>query len=759
MKRTNPFAVQPSVNALRWSTLAVAWSSLAVGLTAQDWRMSILNGRAYQAAAFDAARGRVVMFSGLMGYSTYPRDTWEYHGGQWTPSSPIVMPGGRGNAAMAFDSLRNRIVMYGGNTAGGYFGDTWEYDGTNWQLIATGVAPLPRAGHTLAFDAARGRMVLFGGVTSGPPMSSSPTILGDTWEYTAAGWVQRHPTASPTPRGGHAMTFDAARARTVLFAGVNASGYLADTWEFDGSTWLQVATANAPQARSEHRLVFDGARNRTVLFAGRNTNLNPQWLGDTWEYDGVNWTAIATPTSPPARWDHVLAYDSVRGRTVAYGGSAPTALALDDTWEYDGVNWTQVGPNRQLPPLGDGMMAHDTARARTVQFTGFPQLNDTWEYDGSSWTRHVTAASPSPRTFAAFAYDAVRRRSVLFGGSDLNQLFVETWEYDGVNWLQAAPSSSPPGRNFPAMVFDLARRRMVLFGGNNFADTWEYDGVNWTQALPAHHPSGRYRHNMAYDAARGRTVLFGGWDGNPTGQLGDTWEYDGIDWAQRAVSGPMARMDHAMTYDPLHGRTILFGGASSQALNWLDDTWEYDGSGWRQLAVASRPDGRAGAALAYDLGRARAVMFGGPVNDTWELLPSSMPTWTRYGLGCAGGSGTPALDAAPAALPSLGSTFTLQLTALSGPTFLLFGFDLVQWNGLALPVDFDASRPHCNLWIGPAPGAGLLLLPIGGAAGLGLSIPANPALAGTVLGTQALVLDGSVPAGFALTNGGVLIVH
>lgn len=136
-----------------------------------------------------------------------------------------------------------------------------------------------------------------------------------------------------------------------------------------------------------------------------------------------------------------------------------------------------------------------------------------------------------------------------------------------------------------------------------------------------------------------------------------------------------------------------------------------------------------------------------------------MPSWTRDGAGCAGSGAVPSLDTAPGSLPVLGGTCTLQLAALPGPAFLLFGFDLVQWNGLPLPVDLDPARPACQLWIAPLPGVGALLLPGGGNASFGLALPAVPALAGTVLGTQAWVLDPAAAAGFALRNAGVLRLH
>ena len=40
----------------------------------------------------------------------------------------------------------------------------------------------------------------------------------------------------------HALAFDAARGRTVLFGGGNGAGAtFDDTWEWDGSTWIERA--------------------------------------------------------------------------------------------------------------------------------------------------------------------------------------------------------------------------------------------------------------------------------------------------------------------------------------------------------------------------------------------------------------------------------------------------------------------------------------------------------------------------------------
>src|SRR5262245_36343262 len=85
----------------------------------------------------------------------------------------------------------------------------------------------------------------------------------------------------------------------------------------------------------------------------------------------------------------------------------------------------------------------------------------------------------------------------------------------------------------------------------------------------------RHSHALAYDSRRGVTVLFGGTHDN-TVENGDTWEWDGIQWALRAASGPSPRHSHAMAYDEARGVTVLFGGDPSGA-GMSGETWEWDG--------------------------------------------------------------------------------------------------------------------------------------------------------------------------------------
>src|SRR5205807_1445284 len=127
-------------------------------------------------------------------------------------------------------------------------------------------------------------------------------------------------------------------------------------------------------------------------------------------------------------------------------------------------------------------LAYDTIRGQTVLFGGTPDgitfFSDTWTWDGTTWTQRFPATSPTtPRGYYRVAYDAARQQVVLFGGQgpNNNPLYDDTWVWDGVNWTQKFPATKPSGRTLPAMAYDEARSQIALFGGftGSFTnDTW-----------------------------------------------------------------------------------------------------------------------------------------------------------------------------------------------------------------------------------------------------------------------------------------------
>jgi hypothetical protein len=495
---------------------------------------------------------------------------------------------------------------------------------SNWvDRTSTTTPPLGRSEHALAYDSGRGRVVLFGGSDNGIKLS-------DTWEWDGTNWTKRSPATSPPARTGHALAYDSARGRVVLFGGSRNppnGGILSDTWEWDGTNWTQKNPATSPPARQQHALAYDSARGRVVLFGGYGSG--DGLLSDTWEWDGTDWTQKNPATSPPARYRHALAYDSARGRLVLFGGVGERSTFLSDaSWEWDGTEWTQKNPVTKPPGREGHALAYDRGRGRVVLFGGRGvgggnQFPDTWEWDGTEWTQKNPVTNPPGRYFHALVYDSGRGRVVLFGGKSTDgTVSSDTWEWDGTDWTEKNPATSPPERYEHALAYDSGRGRVVRFGGKSidgtvFSDTWEWDGTDWTQKNPVTHPPGRYDHALAYDSGRGCVVLFGGYDYGIN--FSDTWEWDGTDWTEKnPATSPSARDGHALAYDTTRGRAVLFGGYGK------GDTWEWDGTDWTEKNPVTNPPARVNHALAYDSARGRVVLFGGEQNgvglysDTWE---------------------------------------------------------------------------------------------------------------------------------------------
>jgi len=311
------------------------------------------------------------------------------------------------------------------------------------------IGPTPRSFAPMAWDAANGQVVLFGGLSA-----DNSTFLNDTWGWDGESWTQLD-DIGPSQRARHGLVFDAKRMRIVLFAGIGGSNSsftpLRDTWEWDGDAWTQIADTG-PSPRSGHAMVYDTARGRVLLFGG---NDNGGALADTWSWDGVEWTQ-EQDDGPPARTAHAMAYDSVRDRVVLFGGESfssqqvtqtvsdggisgafggthtethtvVTTNLLNDTWEFDGTLWTRAADTGPDPRAGAGMIYNGQSQ---ILFGGRQDarfFNDTWEWDGAHWTQRQDIGPPA-RAFAGMAFDANRDRAVLFGGAAGTAAFGDTWE-------------------------------------------------------------------------------------------------------------------------------------------------------------------------------------------------------------------------------------------------------------------------------------------------------------------------------------------
>lgn len=173
-------------------------------------------GVARASAAFDEARGVLVLFGGSPSSGTYTNTVREWDGASLVTRTIANPPPPRARAAMAYDPVRQRTVMFGGLDANGQFDDLWEYDGQAWtQLDQGSVHPEARADAMMEFDRRRAVMTLVAAsLTPGEPL--------EFWEWAGGAWRSRviaNPLLNSVARATYVFE-DSSGA--MLLAGSNA---------------------------------------------------------------------------------------------------------------------------------------------------------------------------------------------------------------------------------------------------------------------------------------------------------------------------------------------------------------------------------------------------------------------------------------------------------------------------------------------------------------------------------------------------------
>ncbi|MGH9348095.1 MAG: hypothetical protein ACRD26_12615 [Vicinamibacterales bacterium] len=240
-----------------------------------------------------------------------------------------------------------------------------------------------------------------------------------------------------------------------------------------------------------------------------------------------------------------------------------------------------------------------------------------------------SSVGPGVRNAHSMVYDEQRNLTLLFGGADAGAVRGDTWAWTGQHW-QALNVVGPSPRTFPAMAWDAARSEAVVFGGRRvlfgqkgeratfLSDTLVLRSDGW-HSRPVSGPPPRSEAGMTYDRKRQVVVLFGGYNdvGGTITRLGDTWEWDGAVWRQRASTGPAPRSGVALAYDEQLQRVVLFGGSGGPRA----DTWIWDGARWEPVKTPDT-EGRFNSLAAYDSTRQHLVRTTGwngreRVRETW----------------------------------------------------------------------------------------------------------------------------------------------
>jgi PKD domain-containing protein/galactose oxidase-like protein/SprB-like repeat protein len=237
-----------------WKYVGGVWTNITSG--------SQPNQAFRPAMTYDVSDGYVLLFGGSSRFPLTWNYTWKFVGGLWTNLSAGVAPPGVELPGLAYDSALGEVVLFGGfnDTSSIDLADTWVFHAGSWSATTPSGSPPGREEAGFANDSHDGYLVLFGGNENGVVGFDTWTLSGNA-SLPLMALAQENRTSAPV-------------GQIVSFAGSATGGTPAYTyaWSFgDGSanSLLQDPTHAYSTAGTFHpRLTVNdslGATNSTTL--------------------------------------------------------------------------------------------------------------------------------------------------------------------------------------------------------------------------------------------------------------------------------------------------------------------------------------------------------------------------------------------------------------------------------------------------------------------------------------------------------------
>lgn len=284
--------------------------------------------RAGHCAVHDAPERRIVVWGGRKGTERADAAVWAL---DLRPSPPVwrklvseffYAPNPRYFAGCAFDPATRRLFVFGGDVYPPFastLNDVWvlelSYSLPIWRRLHSGAgnAPTPRSGTAATYDANRARLIVFGGVERwGLP-------LDDLWELDLSGeeatWSAAILFGTDRPQGRFGARFLEGVGAPLLFGGGTPTGYaLNDLWALETSPSVSMrllmadGSLSAPGGRAGYAAAaYDGG---SYVFGGRTTAWGTP-LADVWAYYPADaaWTRIlddGAADSPKGRYGSAM---------------------------------------------------------------------------------------------------------------------------------------------------------------------------------------------------------------------------------------------------------------------------------------------------------------------------------------------------------------------------------------------------------------------------------------------------------------------
>jgi cysteine-rich repeat protein len=445
--------------------------------------------------------------------------------------------------------------------------------------------------------------------------------------------------------------YDPAHGRLVAVAG-------GDTWEWDGAEWTVHQTSADPPV-PPIILFYDPDRGEVNMVRRGEDRQSPfRTLVQLHAWREGQWVQVSHGDGPslrsefPSSWIGGAIYDSPRHRPMVVETSSEATAMI---WVTDEAGAWNLLPDSPAMPF-EGTMVFDPPSEQIL----FEASEQEWVYDGLQWSVYPTSFSgPS------LAFDPDRGHTVLWNDGD-----KRLYERVGTEWIEIEGSEFGCGAGEwwnGSFHYNPDAAALDLFSGD-VTQICRWDG-SWTRTVPDY-PT-RFI-GATYDPlSRGAVLLTNGYPDDVDAPL-VMWESTGGRWERMGMPAPPpGRKDTIAIYSPGRRATVLYGGRAPYRCGFFDqppcqtltDAWAFDGATWTQLPSPAVHDPSAlPQAAAYDSEHGRVIIATqtelwslGDADDEWVELENAPSAVRLYGIAwdALNGNLVAAMIASDGVLPQL----------------------------------------------------------------------------------------------------------
>jgi hypothetical protein len=135
------------------------------------------------------------------------------------------------------------------------------------------------------------------------------------------------------------MAYDSTSNKILLYGGFDTDGRDDETWEYDvvTDTWMQMSLSTKPSARIQHAMAYDSANNKVVLFGGHDgTRDDETWIFNINDYYNTGNYTSKTYTANNLKW-HTI--------TWATNTDPDSFIRFQVAVNNEGKSWNYIGPD------------------------------------------------------------------------------------------------------------------------------------------------------------------------------------------------------------------------------------------------------------------------------------------------------------------------------------------------------------------------------------------------------------------------------